>query len=70
MTDDEKKLGELALRKVELTEQLGTCRDELKELAKKVELPVCIPVNGKSVHVVQPAYHGGMPQCKVYRCVR
>lgn len=69
MTDDEKRLGELALRKVELWEELEATRSELKTLSKTVDLPVCIWMgDGKSVHIDKPQYSYGPPRCSVHRC--
>lgn len=74
ITDEEQELGELACRKVELTEELKGLRDRIKTLARGVELPVCIHLRDgeggyKSVTITKGPSYSEMPQMKVFRCV-
>jgi len=70
MTADELKLGELAVLKRNLRVQLKEATEQMKALAKTVELPVIVVLNGDAVVVSRPPYHGAAPICTVARCVK
>lgn len=67
---DEQKLGELAVLKRDLRAQLKEASDQMKELAKTVELPIIVVLNGDAVMVSKPQYRGGCPVATVARCVK
>jgi hypothetical protein len=70
MTPDELKLGELAVLKRNLRVQLKEANEQLKVLAKTVDLPLIIVLNGEAVVVREPQYKGGVPMQTIARCVR
>lgn len=69
MTDAERKLGEIALKKCRAQQILNETREQLKKAAAEVDLPVCIRNGDETVHVLPSQYPTGPPQVKIYRCV-
>lgn len=54
-----------AIRKHALLAELDACRNEIKKLCKKVELPFAVEYDGVAVTVAKPQYDGSPPLTKV-----
>ena len=70
MTEDERALAELAVRKQQLTDELDEVRKQLVVSAKKVQLPVIVALNGHAVHISEGSKYTKLPTCKVARLVK
>lgn len=67
MTEQERRLAYLAVRKQELTDELTEVRQEMRDLAQQVSLPVVTTSDGCAVMISKPQTRGSVPQVKVVR---
>ena len=58
-------IARCAIKKHALMAELSTCREEIKALCQKVELPFAVEIDGVAVTITRASYDGSQPMTKV-----